>query len=150
MTADPHFTLPTSLEPAHEERRLEPVRHPGGVWLDWGPALPDEYAQDRLCLMVRDPWCVFAYWQLTGPHAKRRGLRVVCIVNRHFTPPEMAQICDTFVHLGIGRLGAAIRFFKRHGVAEVSWAGGFPKEQLFRRWRLFSLLPARRFRRLPS
>ena len=69
-SSQPHFGLPTSLEPAHEEHRLEAVPHPGGVWLDWGPSLPGEYAQDRLCLMVRDPWCVFAYWELTGPHAK--------------------------------------------------------------------------------
>jgi hypothetical protein len=67
---EPHFKLPTSLEPAHEERRLEPVPHPAGIWIDWGPAVPAEYAQDRLSLMVRDPWCVFAYWELTGAHAK--------------------------------------------------------------------------------
>lgn len=66
----PHFQLPTSLEPAHEEHRLEPLPHPGGVWIDWGPPVPDEYRQDRIALMVRDPWCVFAYWELTGPHAQ--------------------------------------------------------------------------------
>ncbi|MCC6738842.1 MAG: DUF4912 domain-containing protein [Planctomycetia bacterium] len=63
------FELPSSQEPAHEERRLEPVPHPGGVWIDWGPSLPQEYAQDRIALLVRDPRCVFAYWELTGPHA---------------------------------------------------------------------------------
>lgn len=63
--------LPTSLEPAHEERRLEPVPHPSGVWIDWGPPLPEEYRQDRIALLVRDPWCVFAYWELTGAHADR-------------------------------------------------------------------------------
>lgn len=68
-SSQPHFRLPTSLEPAHEERRLEPVPHPGGVWIDWGPPLPEQYGQDRLGLMVRDPWSLFAYWELTGPHS---------------------------------------------------------------------------------
>ncbi len=74
--------------------------------------------------------------------AKRRGLRVVCLGHRAFSPPELAEICDTFRHMGLGRLGAAIRFFKKHKVTEISWAGWIRKEEyLFRPWRLLSLLP---------
>jgi len=53
-----------------------------------------------------------------------------------------------FRYLGLGRLGAAIRFFKRHGVEEVTWAGWIRKEQLFRPWRLLSILPDWRVFRL--
>jgi len=78
-SSQPHFRLPTSLEPAQEALRLPPVEPPKGVWIDWGPAVPAEYGQDRLCLMVRDPGCVFAYWELTGPHAtwipERHGVK---------------------------------------------------------------------------
>ncbi len=79
---------------------------------------------------------------IVAESAKRRGLRVVCIGHRRFTPPELEEICDTFRHMSLGRLGAAIRFFKRHRVEEISWAGWIRKEEyLFHPWRLLSLLP---------
>ena len=61
--------LPGRLPEPDESHRLESQPPPAGVWIDWGPALPESYAQDRVKLLVRDPWCLFAYWELTGPHA---------------------------------------------------------------------------------
>ena len=66
---------------------------------------------------------------------------MVCIGHRELTSPELVEICDHFRYLGLGRLGAAIRFLKKHGVREVSWAGWIRKERLFRPWRLLSMLP---------
>lgn len=60
--------FPEGQEPAHEERRLPAPAQPAGIWLDWGPPLPSGYGQDRCTLMIRDPWCLFAYWELLGPH----------------------------------------------------------------------------------
>lgn len=85
---------------------------------------------------------------IVAQSAKKRGLRVVCIGHKQFTPPELSQICDCYVNLGLGRLGAAIRFFKRHGVTEISWAGWIRKERLFLPWRLLSILPDWRMLRL--
>lgn len=62
--------LPGRLPEPDESHRLEAQPPPAGVWIDWGPALPEAYAQDRVKLLVRDPWCLFAYWELTGPHAE--------------------------------------------------------------------------------
>jgi DUF1009 family protein len=81
--------------------------------------------------------------------ARRRDLEVYCIGLRHqMTSPELRELCSVFRYLGLGRLGAAIRFFKRHGVEEVTWAGWIRKEQLFRPWRLLSILPDWRVFRL--
>ncbi len=45
-----------------------------------GPELPSAYGEDRIVLLVRDPWTVFAYWEATPARAaaareelRRRG-----------------------------------------------------------------------------
>lgn len=35
------------------------------VYLDYGPPLPDTYGQDSIFAMVRDPECIFVYWELS-------------------------------------------------------------------------------------
>lgn len=85
---------------------------------------------------------------LVAESAKRQGYRLVCIGHRQFTSPEIARLADEYTNLGLGRLGAAIRFFKRHGATEVSWAGWIRKERLFLPWRWLSILPDWRMARL--
>jgi len=36
------------------------------VYLDYGPALPETYNQDVIVALIRDPECIFAYWELSG------------------------------------------------------------------------------------
>ncbi len=64
------------------------------------------------------------------------------------TDPALPSLCGTFRYLRLGRLGAAIRFFQKHGVSEISFAGWIRKEQLFRPGRLLSILPDWRMLRL--
>ena len=52
---------------AQEER---PSR-PGGVYLDWGPQIPDSYPVDYIHALVRDPFWVCVYWLLDGPKTER-------------------------------------------------------------------------------
>ena len=45
-----------------EVRGAPPAPYPEA----WEPGdLPSAYGVDRLMLLVRDPWCVFAYWEVT-------------------------------------------------------------------------------------
>ncbi|MEK7309931.1 MAG: DUF4912 domain-containing protein, partial [Planctomycetota bacterium] len=37
------------------------------IYLDFGPTLPEKYNQDTLVALIRDPECIFAYWELSGP-----------------------------------------------------------------------------------
>ncbi len=39
---------------------------PKEIYLDYGPSLPDKYYRDRIVALVRDPKCIFSYWELTG------------------------------------------------------------------------------------
>lgn len=44
----------------------EPEAAPSG-FLDRGLPVPDDYGFDRLVALVRDPQCLFSYWELHGP-----------------------------------------------------------------------------------
>jgi len=72
---------------------------------------------------------------------RKRGFEVVCAGIKHEVSPEIADEVDVFTTYGVGRIGAVMRFFKRHGVSHVSWAGGIRKDRLFTPSRIFSLLP---------
>ena len=73
--------------------------------------------------------------------ARRRGVQVVCAGIRHEVAPDLASEVDVFRRLGLGRFGALVRFFRRHGVHDLSWAGWIRKERLFTPWRILFHLP---------
>jgi hypothetical protein len=85
---------------------------------------------------------------LVARAARARGFEVVCAGIRHEVAPELAREVDVFKVFGVGRLSAVLRFLKRHGVRDVSWAGGIRKERLFTPSRVFSILPDWRMIRL--
>jgi len=85
---------------------------------------------------------------LVARAARARGYRVVCAGIRHEASPDLAAEVDVFRFFGLGRLGAGMRFFRRHGVRDLSWAGWVRKERLFRPGRIFSILPDWRMLRL--
>ncbi len=78
---------------------------------------------------------------LVAQGLRRRGMNVVCAALRFQADPELQTYCGRYRAFGLGRLGAVLRYFKLHGVREVTWAGWIRKEQLFRPWRLLWLLP---------
>jgi hypothetical protein len=55
---------PTSTAPA------KPAA-PKGVFIDWGPEIPQTYQQDTVNLLIKDPEWLFAYWELSGDNSKR-------------------------------------------------------------------------------
>lgn len=78
----------------------------------------------------------------------RQGVEVVCAALRHETGPELAESCHEIAYFGIARLGPLYRFFRRHGVREITWAGWIRKERIFRPWRIITLWPDWRMIRL--
>lgn len=65
---------------------------------------------------------------------RERGYRVVCTGVRHHADPALNDVCHAYREFGLGRLGAGIRFFRRHGVTHVTMAGKIHKVLLFRPW----------------
>jgi len=82
----------------------------------------------------------------TFPHAvaraaRKRGFDVICAGIRHEVFPDLASEVDAFRVLGLGRWGAVVRYFHRHEVRVISWAGWIRKERFFTPWRTLSLVP---------
>src|SRR5262245_19649087 len=44
---------------------------PGETYIDYGPALPGKYGILTIHALVRDPRCVFAYWEWPQPESGR-------------------------------------------------------------------------------
>ena len=65
---------------------------------------------------------------------RQQDYHVVGVGIRDHVVPGFAQLCDEYRELGIGRLGAAIRFFRRHDVTAATMVGKFHKVVLFRRF----------------
>ena len=69
MAPLPHGDPPANVEDAKfhltTHRRMRPGRDAG--------TLPDVYGRDRLVLLPRDPWTLFAYWEIT-PHTRTAAI----------------------------------------------------------------------------
>lgn len=72
---------------------------------------------------------------------KEQGYEVCCLGVRNHADPRLAESCDHFDWLGLGRLGKAIRWFQRHEVNDVTMAGKIHKVVLFQPWLWVRHLP---------
>ncbi len=73
--------------------------------------------------------------------ARRQGLSVFAVGVVGMAPDELGEICDDFVTAPLGRIGKAIRLFKRAGVDRVVMAGKVEKTTLLARFRILRHLP---------
>jgi DUF1009 family protein len=69
------------------------------------------------------------------------GFRVQCLGAKGHADPALAAVCDDFRWIGLGKLGGAIRYFRRRGVRQVTMAGKFHKVVLFQPWVWLKHLP---------
>jgi DUF1009 family protein len=72
---------------------------------------------------------------------RERGHHVIGLGIAGHADAKVADACDVFQWIALGKLGAAIRFFKRHGVAEATMAGKIHKVVLFEPGRWLTCLP---------
>lgn len=61
---------------------------------------------------------------------KRQGYQVYCLGIRNHADPELADLCDDFRFIGIAKLGAQARYFRRMGVRKATMAGKIFKARL--------------------
>ena len=71
---------------------------------------------------------------LVARAARRRGIEVVCAGIRLEVSPEIRSEVDVYRDVGLLSLGAYYRFFRKHGVRELTWAGWVTKDSLLS-WR---------------
>ena len=72
---------------------------------------------------------------------RKQGVEVYTLGIRDHADPVLANRCHTFDWIGLGQIGGVIRFFKRHGVTDVTMAGKVHKVRLFERWAWLHHLP---------
>lgn len=74
-------------------------------------------------------------------HLKRQGTRVICLGLKDHTNPELRKISDVYKEVGLGKAGAAIRYFRRNGVQTATMAGKIHKVFLFQRFFIIKHFP---------
>ncbi len=69
------------------------------------------------------------------------GWRVYCLGIAGHADRSLADVCEDFRTVGLTRMGSQIRYFRRHGVREVTLAGKVHKVLLFNRDFLWKNVP---------
>jgi len=72
---------------------------------------------------------------------RRTGRKVYCLGLHEHADPKLAEYCHEFRFMGLGRFGAAMRYFKRRGIRQVTMAGKIHKVNLFKPWLLVRHFP---------
>ncbi len=71
----------------------------------------------------------------------RQGYAVYVLGIKDHADPELSRHCQAFAWCGLGQLGLARRFFRRHGVSQLTMAGKIHKVSLFEPGMLWRHLP---------
>jgi hypothetical protein len=72
---------------------------------------------------------------------RRQGVEVYCLGVRGHAEPGLEEVCDAFDWIGLCKIGRAIRYFRRHGITEVTMVGKIHKVVLYQPWRWLRHLP---------
>lgn len=70
-----------------------------------------------------------------------QGYAVYGLGIKDHADPELARYCTVYQEMGIARMGAAIRFFRRHRVQRATMAGKVHKVRMFQPMALWNHLP---------
>ena len=62
------------------------------------------------------------------------GTQVYCVGITGHADPLLREICTDYKDFGMGRMGAQVRYLKRHGVTQATLAGKIFKTLLFQKW----------------
>src|SRR5436853_7363786 len=57
---------------------------------------------------------------------KRQSYEVFCVGIKGHTSEELIDVCDDLQWSGLCKVGAGIRYFRRHGVRVATMAGKYP------------------------
>ena len=78
---------------------------------------------------------------LVAKALKEQGYQVYCVGIIGHADTELAHVCDDIRYLGLGRMGAQIRFLQRCGCGEAIMAGKIFKTRLFERFGIVRQCP---------
>lgn len=64
---------------------------------------------------------------------RRQHRRVICLGFQQHADPSLRSLCDAYTEVGVAKLGAAIRYFRRHKITTATMAGKIQKTLLFQK-----------------
>jgi len=109
--------------------------------------MPDSY-RERLLPLAACPGTrigLLAGWGrfpvVFAQTAQQMGFSVQCLGLDGLASDELAEICDHYRKVPLGRLGKSIRYFRRREVSQAVMAGKVEKTRLFDPLALWNLLP---------
>ena len=100
---------------------------------------------DRHDLVHGQPIGILAGWGqypiVVARALRKQGARIVGLGVKDHVDPAFAELCDEYKPIGVAKLGAAIRFYRKHGVQRATMAGKLHKTMLFTRFVWLRHLP---------
>jgi DUF1009 family protein len=72
---------------------------------------------------------------------RRQGRHVVTLGIKNHADPVLREVSHVYKEVGLGKVGAAIRYFRHNGVTTATMAGKIHKVRLFQRFYLLKHLP---------
>ncbi len=72
---------------------------------------------------------------------RRQGHEIIGLGIKDHADQDLAPLCAVYHEVGLAKMGAALRYFKRHGVTHATMAGKIHKTALFERFAWLKHLP---------
>jgi DUF1009 family protein len=72
---------------------------------------------------------------------RQQGYEVYGLGIKDHADRALAEYCDVYREVGLAKLGAALRYFRRHGVTRATMAGKIHKVRLFERFHWIKHIP---------
>lgn len=72
---------------------------------------------------------------------RAQGARVFGLGVKDHVDPAFAELCEAYTTIGVAKLGAAVRFYRRYGVTGATMAGKIHKTLLFKKFYWLHHLP---------
>lgn len=69
------------------------------------------------------------------------GYEVHCLGIKGHYDPVLSDLCTDLKEVGVAKVGAHIRYFKKHGIQHATMAGKVFKTLLFEKWAIWKHLP---------
>jgi UDP-2,3-diacylglucosamine hydrolase len=72
---------------------------------------------------------------------RAQGYETYCLGIKDHADPSIRELVTDFDWIGLAKLGGAIRYFRRHGVAQAAMAGKVHKVRLYQSWLWLKHMP---------
>ena len=81
------------------------------------------------------------YPVLLAKFLQQKNCKVYCLGLRDQADTRILEYCHDHLWIGFGQFGKCVRYFKKHGITQATFAGGVSKRQFHNPWLIWRYLP---------